>query len=59
MIVGRVVDHGRRHGMKWYIVESTFLSREVVFVSSGFRSSGKLSTKKQGMKVLWRKNLGG
>ncbi len=54
-----VLDHGRRHGMKWYMVESTFLRREVVFVSSGFRSSGKLSTKKQGMKVLWRKNLGG
>ncbi len=59
MIVGMVVDHGRRHGMKWYIVESTFLRREVVFVSSGFRSSGNLSTKKQGMKFLWRKNLGG
>jgi len=46
-------------GMKWYMAESTFLSREVVFVSSGFRSSGNKSTKKQGMKVLWSKNLGG
>jgi hypothetical protein len=46
-------------GMKWYMAESTFLSREVVFVRSGFRSSGKLSTKKQGMKFLWRKNLDG